>query len=186
MFAWLRGKEETPACGDDCVWLSNAARIEGMRRIAERSLSLGRSVVIVTSTLAAFENVAAAFAERNPLLCRDMFERDALRRALQSGRVLAVAMPGALPAEPQAEASTRADLLVYGRADSRAADDAIMRAASMLQPDAGIAFHLSLDDTLLKRHSAALKPLLEKLGASADEPIVSPFLTRAIGNAQAK
>lgn len=186
MFDWLRKKSETPACAEDSLWLSNAARIEGMRRIVGRSLSLGRSVVIVTGTLNAFESVAAAFAEREPLLCRDMFERGSLRRALERGGAVAIAMPAALPTDAKPEASVKADVLIYGRGDSRTADDAILSAADALKPDICVAFHLSLDDTLLKRHGAPLGPLLEKVGAAADEPVVSPFLTRAIANAQTK
>lgn len=62
----------------------------------------------------------------------------------------------------------------------------ITRSAEALGPNTHLTFHLSLDDPLLARHGASLKPLLEKLGLTEDEPIAHSFVTRAVAKSQTK
>ena len=186
MFGWLRKKAEQAERGDDCVWMSDAARVEGMRREVERVKAAGSNAVVVAPTMAAFEKMSGTLAPHQPLLCQDRFERGRLQRALQESRAVVVAMPAALPTETQADSNARCDFLVYGRDNARSADDAIVRAADLLGTGVRITFHLSLDDALLQQHGKSLKPVLEKLGMSADESVNSPFLSRAIASAQTK
>ena len=187
MFGWF-GKKKTDHAerGEDCVWMSDAARIEGMRREVERVKAAGSNAVIVASTIGAFERMAEALAPHQPLLYRDRFERGALQRALEGSRVVAIVMAAALPTEAKPDANARCDFLVFGRHNTRKADDAIVQAIDLLGRGVRVTFHLSLDDPLLQQHGQSLKPVLEKLGMSADEAVTSPYLTRAIANAQAK
>lgn len=185
MFGWLRKKNDEAARGQDHVWMSNAARIEGMRREAERAAKEG-NVVVVAPTMAAFDQMAEALAPREPRLCRDQFERTALHQALEGDGVVAVAMASALPNQSKAGSSARAAFLVFGRNGTRSADDAIARAADLLGPRSSVTFHLSFDDALLQPHRAKLQPMLAKLGMAANEPMTSPYLSRAIANAQAQ
>jgi len=86
MFGWLSRKTNQVERGDDCIWMSSAARIEGIRRAAERAASEGSNAAVVAMTLSAFEQMAEALAAHQPLLYRDRFERDALHRALKGSR----------------------------------------------------------------------------------------------------
>jgi hypothetical protein len=136
--------------------------------------------------MAAFEKMAEALAPHEPLLYRDRFARGTLQRALQGSRAVAIVMPAALPSGTKADSNPRCDFLVYGRNNARSADDAIVQAADSLGAGVRVIFHLSLDDELLQQHGKSLKPVLETLGMSADAPVTSPYLSRAIANAQAK
>ena len=164
--------------------MSDSARVEGLRAEVGRIRDAGRNAVVVTTTMAAFERMAAALAPHEPSLYRDRFERDSLRRRLESGGSVAIATPGALPDDGKPGEGMRCDLLIFGRSAERSADEAIVQAADRFGAGTRVTFHLSLDDALLQDHGKTLKPLLEKLGMSADEPVTSPFLTRAIANAQ--
>ena len=75
---------------------------------------------------------------------------------------------------------------MYGRSDTRPADDAIVRFADSLGPNAHITFHLALDDKLLQEFAGSIQPILQKLGMGPDEPISHAMVTRAIKNAQEK
>lgn len=186
MFDWLKKKASQAARVDDCAWMSHAARVRGMRREVERLAAEKRSVVVVAPTMAAFDKLAEELSAQQPLLCRDLFERDSLRRALDAGPVIAIAMSGALPAESKPGSAPQVDILVHGRSDSRAADEAIVGFADTLGPGARVTFHLSLDDPLLQQHGAKLKPVFATLGMSEDEAVSSPVLSRALANMQAK
>ena len=188
MFGWLRKKAEQAERGDDSVWMSDAARIEGMRREVERVKAAGSNAVVVASTMAAFDRMAEALAAHQPRLYRDRFERATLQRSLEGSRAVVVAMSAVLPTETETKpgSNARCDFLVYGRNNSRSADDAIVRATDLLGSGVRVIFHLSLDDPLLQQHGKSLKPVLEKLGMAADEPVNSPVLSRAIANMQAK
>ena len=186
MFAWFGKKTEQAERGEDSVWMSDAARVQGLRREVERVVAEGNNAVVVALTMARFEQMAAALADSKPALCRDRFERDALHRALQGTGAVAIAMSGALPTEAKAGSEARGELLVYGRNGARPADEMIVTAAGFLGSGVRVTFHLSLDDALLQQHGKPLKPILEKLGMSPEAPVTSPFLTRAIANAQGK
>jgi preprotein translocase subunit SecA len=68
----------------------------------------------------------------------------------------------------------------------RAADDNIVRFADMIGANARVAFHLSLNDALLKDYIGMLKPRLTRLDVPQDEAIAHSMVTRAIVGAQAK
>jgi preprotein translocase subunit SecA len=143
-----------------------------------------RSVVVVALALSALEELALALESRQPVRCADIFAKDGLLLNLSRKGAVAIALSGALPLDLKPGPDIGVDVLVYGRNDKRAADEAIERFADSLGANAHIVFHLSLDDKLVQQFSGSIKPLLEKLGLTADEPISHSMVTRAIKNAQ--
>jgi len=143
-----------------------------------------RSVVVVALTLSALDELALALESRQPVRCADIFAKDGLRLNLSRKGAVAIALSGALPLDLKPGPDIGVDILVYGRNDKRAADEAIERFADSLGANAHIVFHLSLDDKLVQQFSGSIKPLLEKLGLTADEPISHSMVTRAIKSAQ--
>ena len=187
MLKWLFGSRAGgAACGEDSVWMTDAARLKGVRREVGTLAEAGRSVLVVALKLAALDELATALAPHQPARCADIFARDALRSSLSRAGSVAVALSGALPVDLKPTSGASVDILVYGRNDVRAADEAVVRFADALGPNAHIGFHLSLEDPLLRTLVGSLKPLLEKLGMHEDEPISHAMVTRAIENAQAK
>lgn len=187
MLKGLFGSKDAAAQhGEDSVWMNHAARLQGLSREVGALTEADRSVVVVALALSALDELEAALAARQPVRCADIFAKDALRSSIGRKGSVAIAASGALPLDLKAGADVGVDVLVYGRSDSRAADDAIVRFADALGPNAHIVFHLSLEDKLLQEFGGSLKPILEKLGMRADGPIAHSMVTRAIKNAQEK
>lgn len=180
------GKGDAAQRGEDTVWMNHAARLRGLSREAAALVEAERSVVVVALTLAALDELGAALATHQPVRCADVFAKDGLRLNLSRKGSVAIALSGALPLDLKPGAEIGVDVVVYGRNDTRAADDAIVRFADGLGPNAHITFHLSLEDKLLQAFAGSIQPLLEKLGMSADEPITHSMVTRSIKSAQEK
>jgi preprotein translocase subunit SecA len=170
----------------DAVWLDHGARVRGIARAAGALAAEGRSVLVVALALGALDDLAAAAAPLQPKRCVDLFERDALRGHLERPGAVAVALPGALPTDAALAGSVPLEMLVCGRNDRRRGDEAIARVADILSPDARVTFHLALDDPLIAHFGADIKPILERLGLTADEPIQHPMVARAVESAQRK
>jgi hypothetical protein len=184
VFGRLFGKRK-PAQTADCVWRSDAARLRGVCREAGEFAAEGvSSVLVVALGAAALDRFAAALADHAPLRATSVFERDALRERLCRPGSVSVALPGALALEARPSGDTRVEILVAGRHDRRAADDAIVRFAGSIAGGGFATFHLSLDDPLLAPHVGDLGPMLEKLGMTDDESISHAFVSRAIEKAQ--
>jgi hypothetical protein len=186
MFSWLFGKKDQVKHGEDFVWLSDAARLNGILREVERLVKQGCSVVVVAWTLPTFDHMARALDQHKPLLCRDLFGFDALRGRLARAGLVAVALANTLSSDIKTLTDLPVEVIVYGRNDMRATDDTIVRFADLVGPNTRVVFHLSLDDALLKDYIGTLKPLLARLDVPPDEPISNPMVTRAIAGAQAK
>ena len=188
MFKGLFGgkKGESAQQGEDTVWMDRAARKRGVVREVAALAEAERSVVVVSPTLAGLDELEALLAAHKPLRCADIFAKDGLRLNLSRAGTVAVAASGALPLDLKPGPDIGVDVVVCGRSDTRAADDAIVRFADSLGPNAHITFHLALDDNLLQEFSGSIKPLLEKLGLSPDEPITHAMVTRSIRSAQEK
>src|SRR5258706_12127145 len=161
------GKGDAAQRGEDTVWMNHAARLRGMSREVAALAEAERSVVVVALTHAALEELCGAFAAHEPMRCADVFAKDGLRLNLSRKGSVAIALSGALPLDLKPGAEIGVDVVVYGRNDTRAADDAIVRFADALGPNANIAFHLSLEDRLMQQFAGSIQPLLEKLGMSA-------------------
>ena len=180
------GKKSEAQRGEDTVWISHAARQQGIAREVAALAGAERSVVVVALTLPALDELEAVLSAHQPVRCADIFAKDGLRLNLSRTGAVAIALSGALPLDLTPGPEIGVDVLVYGRSDTRAADDAIVRFADSLGPNAHITFHLSLEDKLLQQFAGSIQPLLEKLGLSPDEPITNPMVTRSIRNAQEK
>jgi hypothetical protein len=186
MLDWLFGKKDQAIRAEDSVWMSSVAKMTGIRREVERLAKGGRSVVVVAWTLAAFDELVRELDPHKPILCRDLFGLDALRAQLARAGSVAIALGNALSTDVKPVTSVPVEILVCGRNDLRSADDSIVRFADLIGPNARVAFHLALDDELLKDYIGTLKPLLARLEVPQDEAISSPMVTRAIAGAQSK
>jgi hypothetical protein len=188
MFKGLFGGKGGAAAqrGEDTVWMNHGARLRGVSREVAALAEAERSVVVVALTLPALDELGAALATHQPVRCADVFAKDGLRLNLSRKGTVAIALSGALPLDVNPGAEVGVDVIVYGRNDSRAADEGIARFADALGANAHITFHLSLEDRLLQAFAGSIQPLLEKLGMSADEPITHSMVTRSIKNAQEK
>jgi hypothetical protein len=158
------GKSDKAKVEDDRVWKSGALRDAGVKRAVETLVERGDQVIVVAWSFADRETIAAALGPHV---------------------AVSVKLASSLPASavPVTEPTY---LLVVGRSDSRAKDDAIVTLAEAMGPKTTIAFHVALDDPLLAGFTANLGPILEALKAPDDEPIVSGMLTRTVRNAQEK
>ena len=183
MFGNLFGKKSAAQQRDDQVWKTAAACLKGIGAAAVKSAAAGHNVIIVCLTNAAFDAVDTLLASHQPVHCRDIFGRDALRAALARSGVMTIALSGSLPADSPA-ATAVVEILVYGRNASRAADDAIKRFADQLGAQATIAFCLSMEDALLQPFLASSVQLLQQLGLQEDEALSHAFITRAIEKCQ--
>jgi preprotein translocase subunit SecA len=189
MFGRLFGKQAVSSeHKEDRVWRTTAACRRGICAEAVQSAAAGRSVLVVCLSHATFDAVDSVLAPQQPVHCRDLFGRDALRAALvrqgaDTGAIVIV-LSGSLPADAPTN-SGEVDFLVYGRNATRAADDLIQHFADQMGARATIAFHVSLEDALLKPLVASSLPLLEQLGMKDDEPLSHTLVTRAIKNIQA-
>jgi preprotein translocase subunit SecA len=180
------GKESAARRGEDSVWMTRAARIDGIAREVAALAEADRSVVAVALTLPALDELERALSAHQPARCADVFAKESLRANLARGGTVTVALSGALPLDVKPGADTGIDVVVHGRNATRAADEAIERFADALGANAHITFHLSLEDSLLEQFGATLQPILKKLGMKPDEPIAHAMVTRAIANAQRK
>ena len=187
IFEGLFGRKgECAQRGEDTVWISHAARRQGIVREVRALAEAERSVVVVALALAALDELEAALSAHQPVRCADIFAKDGLRLNLSRTGAVAIALSGALPLDLTPGPDIGVDVLVHGRSDTRAADDAIVRFADSLGPNAHITFHLSLEDKLLQEFSGSIQPLLEKLGLSPQGPVTHSMVTRSIRNAQEK
>ena len=166
--------------------MSGVAKMTGIRREVERLTKEGRSVVVVALTLPVFDELVRELDPHKPVLCRELFGLDALRAQLARAGFVTVALGNVLSTDVKPVTSVPVEILVCGRNNARAADDAIVRFADLIGPNARVAFHLALDDEVLKDYIGTLKPLLARLEAPQDEAISSPMVTRAIAGAQSK
>jgi hypothetical protein len=169
---------------EDRVWIDAAACARGVRAQVEQALRQRGSVLLLARSYTDREDLARELAAHAPRVGSDRFAADDLRTHLRTPGTLGVACVDDL--RPTAAGASRPESFevhVRGRDPRRAADRALVELLAAWAP-ARIVFHHALDDALLRAHAASLQPLLHKLGMRADEPIVSPLLTRAIERAQ--
>ena len=186
MLKWLFGNRSEATVSNDCVWISEAARTNGLQAEVSRLVGAGRNVMVVAPSKDTFSSLLAAFTAHQPARCQNVFDRDALLRRFGETPTVAVALADALPHAAKPPRDIRLEILVYGRNMRRSADDTIVHFANVVGPGARVTFHLTLDDPLLRKQSDRLKPLIEKLRIPENEPISHPFVSKAIAQAQSK
>ena len=186
MLKWLFGDRSEATVSNDCVWISEAARTNGLQAEVSRLVSAGLNVMVVAPSKDTFSSLLAAFTAHQPARCQNVFDRDALLRRFGETPTVAVALADALPHAAKPPRDIRLEILVYGRNMRRSADDTIAHFANVVGPGARVTFHLTLEDPLLRQQSERLKPLIQKLQIPDNEPISHPFVTKAIAQAQSK
>jgi hypothetical protein len=169
---------------EDRVWIDAAACRRGVPAQVEQALRQRGAILLLARSYTDREDLAHELATRAPRVGSDRFAADDLRAHLRTPAALGLACVDDL--RPTAASGPHPALLeihVLGRDPRREGDRALLDLLGNWAPTR-IVFHHSLDDALLRAHAASLQPLLQKLGMRADEPIVSPLLTRAIERAQ--
>ncbi|MCZ7563310.1 MAG: hypothetical protein M5U08_05415 [Burkholderiales bacterium] len=186
MLEWVFGKRSRGPRAEDRFWLAHAARLRGIAREVAGLTEAGHSVLVLALAASVADELLAVLADEQPARCLNALEREALGRRLGRAGTVSVALPPALPAETPGAPDVLIDVLVCGRNASRRADEQILRFAARADGRVRVVFHVALDDPLLREAAGSIKPLLERLGASEDEPISHPFVSRAIERAQGK
>ena len=186
MLGWLFDRRGGAAISEDHVWVSDAARLQGLRREIARVTGAGSKIMVVALTRDSYRLLLSELSEHSPLRCETLMERDQALSRLGKSAAVVVAHAGALPGALRSPGELQLEILVYGRSDRRAADDVVIRFADLLARRTPVTFHLSLDDSLLRRESENIKPLLARLKVPEDEPIVHRFISSAIERAQRK
>ena len=169
---------------EDRVWIDAAARDRGLRAQVASALQQRASVLLLVRSITDREDLVRELAAHAPQVGGDRFAAGDLQARLRDPCVLGLATVDDLRATARV-GGTRAPLQVHVVArGARRGDD--RRLLDLLAPwsPALVAFHSSLDDPLLREHTAVLQPLLEKLGFHPAEPVASPHLSRAIERAQ--
>ena len=167
------------------MWMNARARAAGVRKAVERLVAQRHAVVVVAHSVSEVNAVTPDLAMFDPVRVTDVFSRAGLTQVLSSGGRVALAAASSLPADVQ-PAAVPVDVIVWGRAATRAPDDAIAAFADRLGAKACVVFHMSLEDPLLAAHAAGLLPILKSLRMAEDEAIISPMVSRAVENAQRK
>jgi hypothetical protein len=172
---------------EDRVWSDDDARVRGLRADVERALDGGQAVLLLLRSLTDEADFAHALAARSPARGYDRFAADDLYARLHRPGALGVCTVDALRPVAATRSTTGAPTALQvhalARDGRRSADRKLLDLLTPWAP-ALVAFHHSLDDALLRPHAVPLQPLLQKLGLTADEAIISPLLTRAIERAQ--
>ncbi len=170
-----RGKFSRVDRREDRIWLTQAAKLNGIRADL---LDCARSESVAVLLIAHFPDTLA----RLETLIADGPGGDV---PLQP--VLATNLSTDLAARLQVDESARMDLIVAERHPLPSVDDGLVRFAEELPCRTRLAVHMSLDDPLLKPFVGDwLEKMLAQLGMHEDEPIESRLVSRRIRAAQEK
>src|SRR5262245_3381302 len=164
MLGWLFGKGKQAVRAEDSVWMSRAAMRAGLAREVERLARAGASVLLGAFRPSEVDDWHSRLAALEPERCRDAFKHDALRRQLGKPGSVTVALAGELPGNVAERDGGAVEILVCGRNESRATDDAVLRFADLLGTGARVAFHLSLEDPLLQQFTGSIRRRWESSG----------------------
>lgn len=167
MFGWLkRQPAHAHRRDDDVVWVSHAARVRGLTRLAQQGPAHGEALALAASTGAILRELLAACSDRQPTILEShQLSPSRLQAAAQGQPVLRLLLAGPLPG----------------------GEEVLLRQCKDLPLRLTLSVHHSFEDPLLAAlMGAKLRALMEQLGSSEDEPIVHPWVSRAIQNARAK
>jgi hypothetical protein len=156
----------------DRVWLTREAKLAGIRRELREQAEAGASMIALVAHFPdVLEDLRGVAAE---------YEGAAAVRALR-GAQLTSSAAGRLPV---GEADLLA-VIVAERHPLASVDDALADFARALPSRSRIVHHVSLEDAVMRSFgSGSLRTLLDRLGATEDEPISHPMVTRSIRRAQ--
>jgi hypothetical protein len=185
-FMFERFFSRAPRAGrnEDNVWLSDAARMKGLQKLAGEFAAQGQRALFVTRSAEMQTTLHSALESLKPATI-DRFLASGLDAALESAGALVIASAEALipprPVQPQA-----VEVVIVTRAIDRRQDDQLVAFADQFGKLARITFHLSMQDAVLVGQRESLAPLLKALHAEDSEALAGGLLSRSIARMQAK
>ncbi len=170
-FDFLFGGRSSVETLNDRIWLTEAARRNGLQLELREQAAVSSGVLLV----AQFPDTMDALLP----LCDDVNGHCEVRLASDLSGDLASFWP--------VDGFRPAFVLVAERHPLRSRDDRIIEFAGELPCKAQVAFHLSLEDALLKVFiGPQIEELLRRLGMDENEAIDSDMVSRRIAAAQKK
>lgn len=166
------GSRSTVHALDDRIWLTEEAKFKGLSKQLNENNDSGVILLIAhfEGTLERLTAIADAYAGDVPLQA-----------------TLAENLSTDIAARLSIDESATIDLIVAERHPLLSADDAIMQFADEIPCNCQLAYHLSLEDPLLKLFvTDFVQRILDSLGMKEDEPIESNMISRRIKAAQQK
>jgi hypothetical protein len=158
----------------DKIWMSQRAKLNGVRReIGERSRSSSAAIILV----AHFQNV---LEELNVVAAENPWN-------VPVTATLATNLSTEIASRLNLDKATTINLIVAERHPMVADDDKAIEFAKQLPCKCRVAYHVSLEDPVLKQFSGEwVTGVLKKLGMAEDESLESNLVTRKIRAAQQK
>lgn len=173
---WLERGEASSAveAHQDQVWMSTAAKFDGLRRALSEESATGAAAVVL---VAHFPDVLLRLREIAAEHSGPIRVGAVLARQLSMEHVQAVSV------NPSAVVT----FLIAERHPLKSVDDELIRFVSALPCRSRVAYHVSLEDPLMQRFGVdSIRSVLDRLGAAEDEPITHKLVTRSIERAQAE
>ena len=175
-FDFLFGNKQSTNCEvrPDKIWLTTDAKFAGIaNEVTKRATANPAAILLVAhfpDVLARLNGIVATATTAVPVKA-----------------VLASNLAPGIADGLDLDQSTTIDFLVAERHPLISADEQLESFAALLPCRCRLAYHLSLDDPLLKAFSSAwLQNVLEKLGMKEDEPIESELVVRRLKGALRK
>jgi hypothetical protein len=158
----------------DKIWMSHRAKLNGIRReIAERSSSSSAAIILVAHFQDVLEDLNAVVAE-NPWNAPQM-------------ATMAENLSTEIASRLNLDETATIDLVVAERHPIVAEDDKVVQFAKGLPCKCRMAYHVSLEDPVLKQFSGEwVTGVLKKLGMAEDESLESPLVNRRLRDSQKK
>jgi len=166
------GSRSTVQALDDRIWLTEEAKFKGLSQQLNESNDSAVILLIAhfDDTLAKLTAVADAYSGDVPLQA-----------------TLAENLSTDIAARLSIDESATIDLIVTERHPLLSADDAITQFADEIPCNCRLAYHLSLEDPVLKLFATEfVHRILDSLGMKEDEPIESNMVSRRVKAAQQK
>ena len=171
MFDFLFGNkpQTTMQVLNDRIWLSQNAKINGIKQQIRQQTD-SATILLVAHFEETLQQLRTITADHQPVHL-----------------VLAENLTSDITSRINTDESATIDLIVAERHQLKSADDALMSFAEGLPCRCRLAYHLSLEDPLLKLFVGEfVEKMLESLGMKEDEPIESQMVSRRIKAAQQK
>ena len=171
MFDFLFGNkpQTTVQVLNDRIWLSQNAKINGIKQQIRQQTD-SATILLVAHFEETLQQLRTITADHQPVHL-----------------VLAENLTSDITSRINTDESATIDLIVAERHPLKSADDALMSFAEGLPCRCRLAYHLSLEDPLLKLFVGEfVEKMLESLGMKEDEPIESQMVSRRIKAAQQK
>lgn len=174
LFDFLFGnkRDTTVQVLNDRIWLSQNAKINGIKQQIRQQADSAAILLVAhfEETMQQLRSITTGDDSGTPVHL-----------------VLAENLTSDITSRLKTDETSTIDLIVAERHPLKSADDALMLFAEALPCRCRVAYHLSLEDPLLKLFvGEVVEKMLESLGMKEDEPIESQMVSRRIRAAQQK